>query len=141
MKNKWVWIGLAVLIILLLIWAYYNYIKKPENPSDTNSYSGGNKNTFPLKYGSTGKEVSNLQAYLNTANTAGIGVDGIWGPETEAAVKKYLGRTEISKELYDELMRTKIEFLNFLPDALNPFKREENLNARYLSSYTIGSQD
>ncbi|MDD5358575.1 MAG: peptidoglycan-binding domain-containing protein [Candidatus Nanoarchaeia archaeon] len=58
---------------------------------------------FPLKYGSTGKAVMDIQAYLNKKYNSGLDVDGIFGPLTEAAVKTAFGSNIVSKDLYNSI--------------------------------------
>ncbi len=60
--------------------------------------------TFPLRVGSEGKEVEQLQRFLAKrfgAKFPKYGFDGKFGePETLPSVKKHLGREEVSEELF-----------------------------------------
>lgn len=67
---------------------------------------------FPLKRGMSGNQemVATLQKALNTIPPMifpAIAVDGIFGPATEALLKNKLGVTEVSEELYDQLIKPK----------------------------------
>ena len=42
-------------------------------------------NANPIKQGMQGKQVVQLQKYLNKNNKAGLETDGLWGPGTQAA--------------------------------------------------------
>lgn len=56
--------------------------------------------TFPLKIGSSGPEVKAIQAWLLKNEGAQIKVDGVWGKQTDAAVKRLLKIDGISQERY-----------------------------------------
>ncbi len=62
------------------------------------------KSTFPLRLGSEGKEVEQLQRFLAKrygAKFPEYGFDGKFGePETLPNVKKHLGREEVSEEMF-----------------------------------------
>ena len=72
-------------------------------PKDSTGTTPG---IFPLKKGSNGTEVSQLQRALNTLCKAGLTVDGDFGPATENAMKGYfcLQRLELSEVQYRTLM-------------------------------------
>ena len=66
---------------------------KPE-PKPTKPTKKGYTGTFPkvppiLKYGSEGTQVKNLQKFLNWYGNYGLDVDGIFGKNTEKAVKAF----------------------------------------------------
>lgn len=66
--------------------------------------------TFPLKKGSSGTEVKNLQKFLNWSNdTYNLSEDGVFGNHTEAAVQQETNGSEISKQYYDSFV---VPFLN-----------------------------
>ena len=60
--------------------------------------------SFPLKMGSTGLRVQQLQQYLinNGQTLPKFGVDGKWFAETEAAVVQGFGENEVTKEQFIE---------------------------------------
>ena len=58
----------------------------------------GGSGDWPLKQGSEGRWVTDLQTHL------GIAADGIFGPDTEAALVAETGSTEISAEAYRDLL-------------------------------------
>tara|TARA_Y100000385_G_scaffold290628_1_gene364605 strand:+ start:296 stop:688 length:393 start_codon:yes stop_codon:yes gene_type:complete len=55
---------------------------------------------FPLKLGSGGVKVENLQRFLNDAGSYGLKVDGKFGPNTEAALKSEQSPFESFKSMY-----------------------------------------
>lgn len=113
----------GVLVILGVILA--RWLMKNKNSTDSDStVSGGSTDSgtnttnadFPLRRGSRGKQVTQLQRWLNT-NTSGliydtasgllyvsphkaVGVDSIFGAETERELKAATGMTEVSKDYF-----------------------------------------
>lgn len=66
---------------------------------------------FPLKLGSVGQEVIQLQTWLNkeyNAQFPRFGIDGRIGPETLANMKKYLKRDTISFDFYQKVGMTRV---------------------------------
>lgn len=55
---------------------------------------------FPLKLGSSGYGVQQVQKYLNSKYSAGLKVDGDWGPKTNDAAILYLKRDNVSEDVY-----------------------------------------
>ena len=53
--------------------------------------------------GSRGNEVKSLQSWLLKNEGSQIKVDGIWGKQTDAAVKKFLKTNNISKDKYTSM--------------------------------------
>lgn len=67
---------------------------------------GGNTSVFPLKKGSRGNEVLNLQKSINYLYGNGgsvLGEDGVFGNNTEAFLTKYFKRNKVSESLYGSL--------------------------------------
>lgn len=52
-------------------------------PYDSSGTSSVATDSFPLKKGSKGERVKALQRFLNTENSSGLSVDGIFGANTE----------------------------------------------------------
>ena len=76
------------------------------NSSSSNSSSGGSSRNqdFPLKRGSFGKRVENIQSYLNsTTQKPNLVVDGDFGRKTATALKNWNQKTEISQSFYKYL--------------------------------------
>lgn len=61
-------------------------------------------NQFPLKYGSKGTLVRDIQTVLNKRYKAGIDVDGVWKDQTEGALKKYNLPTSFDSQAYAKLI-------------------------------------
>lgn len=61
-------------------------------------------NQFPLKYGSKGTLVRDIQTVLNKRYKAGIDVDGVWKDQTEGALKKYNLPTSFDSQAYAKLV-------------------------------------
>ncbi|GAL83418.1 hypothetical protein MYP_645 [Sporocytophaga myxococcoides] len=118
MKRAKVIITIGLIIVVLTLTAYYFVFKK--NGLDSSAPSPGcsdfanqnnNAATFPLKQGSKGVEVKNLQKFLNKSVNAGLCIDGIWGMLTQSAFEKSTlpgikngiapPMNEVSKDLYN----------------------------------------
>ena len=124
-KNKtklYIGIGIGILAIGGLVFFLIKRKKKKGNlgipdttPSVTSSGSGSGSGSssssssaptynqnFPLNVGSRGNRVYNVQAYLNsTKGKYGLVVDGIYGSKTADALKRWKGKTEVTKSYYD----------------------------------------
>lgn len=108
MKNKKLLIGIVIVVILAVViyfaWRSYKikkrqkalYNVKPEGTTPTTNGNGGSSysDSFPLKQGSRGNNVTALQYAINEGCPEvgeNIAVDGIFGPQTAAAVEICLG--------------------------------------------------
>ncbi len=105
-----------ILILIAVGLAVYFFILKKKNADGTGSElppipgpSGNGSDPapiqtslFPLKRGSKGEFVKNVQKFLNWKYKAGLTVDGDFGPKTETAVLKFLKVKTISQGLYKE---------------------------------------
>lgn len=60
-------------------------------------------NEFPLRKGSSGDKVAQLQTILNSKYKAGLTVDGKFGAKTEAALKKIGKALAVSESLFNVL--------------------------------------
>lgn len=108
---------LVVLAIIIARWLMKNKGTAGGDTSDEQA-SGGSSQTaaFPLRRGSRGTQVTQLQRWLNS-NTSGliydtsdgliyvsqhnsVGVDGQFGAETERELKAATGMMEVSKDYY-----------------------------------------
>lgn len=96
--------GLAVILIL-----NRNKNRKiPKYPpvEPTNTKPAVKKTTFPLKKGSKGELVIQLQQVLNSKG-ANLKTDGDWGPLTDAAMKQYLGISQVNDQVqYDQIVNS-----------------------------------
>lgn len=127
-KTKKIMIIVAVILVIGGVGFYFWKRKKGESGSgdpfkalvDVNSNSDStttqpskeqllaelqNDNSFPLKMGSRGKRVEQLQRWLiadKGATLPSYGVDGIWGTETEAVVREKLGKDNVSKDYFEK---------------------------------------
>ena len=124
--NKKLKIAIIIVIfIAIIISSYFLFFGKEDDSTDDplkKTGSGGSttttyanfltKNaTFPLKVGVKGKEVGQLQNYLNVTESANLVVDGDFGSITEKALLRKCFKTpiwniinscesEVSKELF-----------------------------------------
>lgn len=109
--KGWIYIGITVLLIILIIY----YFKNKDNVTTTTtattpasaivSATSPNKNdSFPLSYGARGNNVKMWQTYLNTFG-AGLTIDGIWGPKTEAASLQYTKFNNITEEYFRAMIK------------------------------------
>lgn len=87
-----------------IVGSWYNWIVGTgEKPTGTVYSDAYNSAVFPLKYGSRGEEVKNLQRWLNDhviIPYALLTIDGIWGNNTDAAVRRTLNVTEVTEAWY-----------------------------------------
>jgi len=67
---------------------------------------------FPLKKGSRGLKVKQLQAGLNILKKAGLDVDGKFGTKTEKALNKNFGITKLSQYDYDKYVYPYLDQIN-----------------------------
>lgn len=119
-KYKW-WIIIAIVVIIIIILIYrYNKNKAAQtaNPQTQNQWSstgssssgggGGLTSTkcqeqsvFPLKKGSTGKQVGALQKFINAVPSSNkLTVDCDFGNATEAEVFRGIGKKEVDLATY-----------------------------------------
>lgn len=118
-KYKW-WIIIIVVAIIVIVVIYKNRAPKkavvPPNELDwavtgaTASGGGGGlsgakclaQSSFPLKKGSTGKQVGALQKFINAvpSNPNKITVDCDFGNQTENAIFAGLGIKEVNLGMY-----------------------------------------
>ncbi|HMT03311.1 MAG TPA: peptidoglycan-binding domain-containing protein [Burkholderiales bacterium] len=109
--KTWIIIAIILVFIIFLIMYIKNNNKKTGDDVKSNLSDSKPRSVFPLVYGSKGEEVKVLQRYLkskgqNIGNT-GLsldGVDGIWGPKTDAAVMAVLNKTSISESDFKSLV-------------------------------------
>ncbi len=111
-KNK-KYIIIAVIIIAIIAFIWWKN-KKKEEVKVTESVEEEKQTlfpkeeimtSFPLQLGSKGPEVKKLQTWMLKNEGAQIKVDGIWGKETDAAVKKFLKLSQVNKEKYESLIK------------------------------------
>ena len=106
-KNVLLWSIPPVVVIGLIYFINKQSIKKkmaanlnnsplpepaPETSGSTTSSSPSSTNLFPLKKGSKNDKVKDLQRLL------GVSVDGIFGSQTEAALKSFSGKTTVDSQ-------------------------------------------
>ncbi|HEY9084021.1 MAG TPA: hypothetical protein VIN73_11855 [Vicingaceae bacterium] len=120
--NKALWItGGMLLLAGLGTGAYFYFKKKEENLTEGQSSSSGSSSasgfckyddSYPLKHGSCGKNVVTLQkivhvlgADLGKTGSNKDGVDGKYGDMTQAAVKKFIGKTTVSRTDIEQLKK------------------------------------
>ncbi len=98
-KDIIIGVGLGLITTIAIIYFFVTYMMKRRNKNSTSNTlfsksnicntSGNNHDAeFPLKKGSKGNEVKELQQWLNTKGEK-LCVDGIWGNKTEQAFQKY----------------------------------------------------
>lgn len=126
-KHKPIFIALGVLLATLGVTYYVLFLrKKGDNEEEgypiltstanrvlkaTCNSSGNNQDAlFPLKMDSKGRQVKQLQRYLNKAYKANLCDDGYWGENTEKAMRsakipasESMIYTSITPFLYEKL--------------------------------------
>ncbi len=88
----WIIVAIVILVVILLV---YNSKKKSKTNSTTQVAS-----VFPLKLGSHGVEVLQVQKYFNTNNNCGLKEDGFMGQDTVNCVHDIWNVTEIDGNTY-----------------------------------------
>jgi peptidoglycan hydrolase-like protein with peptidoglycan-binding domain len=103
-KNKKIVFGLLALTGAYLVYRYFRRaqptIGNSTSAADTKDGAKedltGSKYIYPLKRGSRGKAVEQLQLALGgKKNLPKFGIDGNYGSETEMAVQKFLGKKTV----------------------------------------------
>lgn len=105
MKYKnWIIGGIVAVVAIIL---YFVFRKKQEPATAEPEKTPGDSpmiTNFPIKFGSTGEYVKDLQRALNKlikTPDAALAVDGIFGEKTLAMLKKYgKGRTQLTEKEY-----------------------------------------
>lgn len=99
---------IAAIIIIIAVIAYFVFFKKKQTAENSEpEQENNNTDIFPLKKGSKGTEVLNLQKYLNFQTKppmAAIGEDGIFGDATEARLFEIQKTKEMPKMTYYSLV-------------------------------------
>jgi len=124
MKKKIIIIVIIVVILGIAAFFIYKKVKK-SGGSTPGSATGGSE--FPLKQGSRGTKVENLQKALNKINPIELTVDGIFGPKTEADLLKKVGLKQLTKKQYEEFMEISAGY--FLSTGLYPWELTQIQNA------------
>lgn len=118
-KKKVIAISIIAFVVILIIIAVIMFIrsrdkdKKQEGdplsklpalipPSITSIFTGGSSasESWPLKNGSRGNSVKQLQAAANKKCNSGLKEDGVWGPKSDSAFKSCLGQTSFTQADY-----------------------------------------
>ncbi len=114
--TTWIIIAIVVILIIAAI-IYFNDKPKEDGTVQMNATLTDNLSTtpprsvFPLQLGSNNPQVGIVQKYVKAkgqfiGNTGPNkdGVDNVWGPLTDTAVKKVLGVSTISEDLFKTLV-------------------------------------
>lgn len=122
-KNKNAYKLVAGALALVGIYFVYRYVQSTKNkptpppsplPSPTPAPSP--TSVFPLKRGSKGtkvKELQNLILQFDKKALPKFGADGDFGSETEAALVKLTGKKTINSQSELDSLRTKLNKANF----------------------------
>lgn len=109
-RKKQLVYGAIGLVTILALYGLYHLITKKEDESseDTSSSTSSrglfSSKGFPLKNGSSGKDVMTLQRILNRSllpPRALLVVDGKFGRKTEAAALAVLKTKTVSRKVFD----------------------------------------
>lgn len=98
---------IAVIIIIIAVITYFVFFKKKQNAEVEEKEPEVKPDIFPLKKGSKGIEVLNLQKFLNFQTKppmAAIAEDGIFGDETESRLFEIQKTKEMPKMAYYSLV-------------------------------------
>jgi hypothetical protein len=122
MKNKYLPYVIFGVPIAIALYFVYKAVKKPSEkkekaeavveedntPKPTSSpKSSSNSDDFPLKKGSKGAKVKELQNALLSAGQTVVGTaDGDFGKNTETAVKNVLGKTTVDSQAEIDKIKT-----------------------------------
>ena len=127
---------IIIVVIISLIVAAYFLLKdkifgksdskgdKPNTPAGSSQVINSGTDEFPLKVGSKGLKVKQLQAGLNLKNNAKLDVDGKFGSKTQSALKKYYGITSLSQYDYDKYVYPYLSEINVEINKSSSFSGE-----------------
>jgi hypothetical protein len=106
MKKKIIMI--AIIITILGIAAYFIVKKVRQNKAGRTGTGTDTASIFPLKQGSRGAQVKNVQSALNKllALETKLIEDGIFGPKTEDVLYRKVGLKQLTKNQYEALVAT-----------------------------------
>lgn len=89
--------------------------------------------SFPLQYGSTGDQVKIVQAilngYLESRGMQPIQIDGIWGPQTEAAAVQFFPINKVPEAALREMEKVLIQQAN---SVMSQIVAADKVNYAYL---------
>jgi hypothetical protein len=123
-KYKWYIIAVIIIIVLLVVFSKrgsaQSQMTSPGTPGPSGPYVGPSgpivgkprNDNFPLSMGSSGPNVIRLQSFLNGQSGSNLGLDGVWGPNTETAVIDQLASYDANGNI--------IVTDNILVDRYNP---------------------
>lgn len=104
-------IGIVITIILIAV-GYFLYKKfakpvpVPESDIDTQGKKiSWSDDEFPIKKGSSGNRVKQLQAGLNILNNENLALDGKFGDKTLAALNEHYKVTQLSEAAYNTYIK------------------------------------
>ncbi len=105
MKKQTMQLGLIFLAMIFIIVFLNKYFKKKlpmntEGDPTTGLPEEINTTAFPLKLGSSGQEVKNLQMVLNQTRNTALAEDGSFGNATLTALQTHFGANEVSEVDY-----------------------------------------
>lgn len=111
-KTKTTLIIIAcVLAVALIAWLIWKMLHQNDETSTVEMDKQLGNVTFPLKQGSKGQEVKELQYYLNDkisemqqdgVKAQLIATDGIFGPETASACNLVFGKEYVTEAEFNE---------------------------------------
>ncbi len=123
MKKKKIAAIIIVAVVIAIIVIVCLLVSKRKRYSAYQDSLKYDPSVFPLKKGSRGKEVEEIQKYMNAVFSSKmykekfgehelLDVDGIWGDKTEAAVNGFMATSSIEEAMYGCLMTYK-KYKNF----------------------------
>lgn len=123
MKKKKIAAIIIVVVVIAIIVIVCLLVSKRKRYSEYQDSLKYDPAVFPLKKGSRGKEVEEIQKYMNALFSSKIykekigehellDVDGIWGDKTEAAIHGFMLQNVINEALYGSMMTYK-KYRNF----------------------------
>lgn len=114
MNPKKLIIGVVITIVLIAVgyFIYKKFIKPtPEPESDTDNQGKPitwTVDEFPLKQGSKGNRVKQLQAGLNILKNANLDIDGKFGTKTMAELKEHFNLEQLTESAYNTYIKPNI---------------------------------
>ncbi|HPI31242.1 MAG TPA: peptidoglycan-binding domain-containing protein [Bacteroidales bacterium] len=144
MKNKTP-ILIFIVIIALIATAIFLFKDKifgkpdkaeddKENKTTASGTAPSSNNEFPLKNGTKGLKVKQLQAGLNILKKTNLNIDGKFGPKTEKALKKHFGITKLTEYDYDKYVYPYLAQINAEINKNSSFSGEDFLGKKAYSS-------
>lgn len=161
-KQQLIITGVIISIVIIAIIIYKKMISNKANSLPENSQTSKSANTgksiagfsckygneFPLRYGSCGEKVKELQKILNIRAPVQITVDGQFGYKTQARVLTKFGKTSITENDWNTFVKTLEKDVEIMETNVTEIKSDfdivklvVDINSDLSQTYLIGRRE